>query len=475
VHSRRAIVNAILYAGRAGCPWRYLPKDFPPWQTVYGYFAAWRDDGTLQRIHDQLREQARAAAGRNITPASPGRSACYSLEVANQKSSGWRTGERENVSTSRGEDCWREMRPLADGDHAARDPVVAPPTLLDVPHLNGWAAQWDQLVDSSPLPSPFLRSWWLTGASGPGRHFLLVVDGAHLLGGLAVEKRHTMLSIRMMGDGALCPDHLDLLAAPGDETAVVDLLRDWLCRPGERLLDLRGIRAGSRLVEALPGHVRREPMAIVPFAPLPNSPEAYRATLPAQFRKNLRVSAKRLAAEGLANQTFRGRAVVQRLDTLRELHQSQWGSRSSFLPVIDRFAAGFAGGCAADEVVVHELRKDDLVVATVTAFEVAGRVSLYQSARLTDRRWRDATTVLLGAIIDDACVRGFKEVDFLRGDEPYKGRFTRNHREILRLVAGKGVVGRLGGAAHAATSQAMKTAVRGVRFGRSTVARWRPN
>ena len=39
---------------------------------------------------------------------------------------------------------------------------------------------WPALVDSSPLPSPFLRSWWLTGAGGPGHHFLLVVDGAQL-------------------------------------------------------------------------------------------------------------------------------------------------------------------------------------------------------------------------------------------------------------------------------------------------------
>jgi CelD/BcsL family acetyltransferase involved in cellulose biosynthesis len=350
---------------------------------------------------------------------------------------------------------------------------VGPPNLLDVPDLNGWAAQWDQLVDSSPLPSPFLRSWWLTGAGGPGRHFLLVVDGARLLGGLALEKRHPVLSVRMMGDGSLCPDHLDLLAAPGQEAAVVSLLRDWLCRPGERLLDLKGIRAGSRLIEALPGRVRREPMAVAPFTPLPDSPEAYRATLPSQFRRNLRVSAKRLASEGVMHQTIRGQAILQRLDTLRELHQSQWGSRSSFLPVFDRFVAGFAGGLAADEVVVHELRNDHLVIATVTAFEVAGRVSLYQSARLTDRRWRGATTVLLAAIIDDGCARGMNEVDFLRGDEPYKGRFTPNHREMSRLVAGKGVVGRLGGVTKAATFQATQTTARCVRFGRSTVARWR--
>ena len=248
---------------------------------------------------------------------------------------------------------------------------MAPPSLLDVSRLGQWATQWDQLVDASPLPSPFLRSWWLTGAGRPGRHFLLVVDGARLLGGLAVEKRHPMPSIRMMADGSLCPDHLDLLSAPGHETAVVSLLREWLCRPGEFLLDLQGIQVGSRLIEALPGRVRLEPMAVAPFTPLPDSPEAYRASLPSQFRKNLRVSAKRLAAEGVKHRTIRGQAVPQHLDILRELHQSQWGNRSGFLPVFDRFAAGFAGGCAADEVVVHELGNDDLVVATVTAFEVS--------------------------------------------------------------------------------------------------------
>jgi transposase len=66
----RRIVEAILYLDRAGCAWRYLPGDFPPWQTVYGYFAAWRDDGTLARLHDGLRTLARAAAGRNPEPTA---------------------------------------------------------------------------------------------------------------------------------------------------------------------------------------------------------------------------------------------------------------------------------------------------------------------------------------------------------------------------------------------------------------------
>ena len=68
VHPRRVIVNAILYVNRSGCAWRYLPKDFPPWRTVYGYFATWRDDGTLQQLHDRLRDAARTAAGRDPRP-----------------------------------------------------------------------------------------------------------------------------------------------------------------------------------------------------------------------------------------------------------------------------------------------------------------------------------------------------------------------------------------------------------------------
>jgi putative transposase len=66
----RQIVDAILYVDRTGCPWRYLPASFPPWQTVYGYFAAWRDDGTLARLHGGLRAAVRAAAGRDAQPTA---------------------------------------------------------------------------------------------------------------------------------------------------------------------------------------------------------------------------------------------------------------------------------------------------------------------------------------------------------------------------------------------------------------------
>ena len=69
-HPRREVVNAILYLVRTGCSWRQLPKDFPPWETVYWHFARWRDDGSLDRLHDALRDQVRRAEGRDREPTA---------------------------------------------------------------------------------------------------------------------------------------------------------------------------------------------------------------------------------------------------------------------------------------------------------------------------------------------------------------------------------------------------------------------
>jgi putative transposase len=69
-HSLREIVNALFYHSRAGGSWRLLPHDFPPWETVYGFFNRWSKNGTLARIHDSLRERTRVEAGREPTPSA---------------------------------------------------------------------------------------------------------------------------------------------------------------------------------------------------------------------------------------------------------------------------------------------------------------------------------------------------------------------------------------------------------------------
>jgi putative transposase len=69
-HSMREVLDAIFYISRGGCAWRLLPHEFPPWQTVYHYFRAWRMTGLWERIHGSLRERARVLAGREVQPSA---------------------------------------------------------------------------------------------------------------------------------------------------------------------------------------------------------------------------------------------------------------------------------------------------------------------------------------------------------------------------------------------------------------------
>jgi putative transposase len=66
----REVLNTIFYLNRTGCQWEMLPHDLLPKSTVYDYFAAWRNDGTWQRILDTLRAEIRLAVERQPTPSA---------------------------------------------------------------------------------------------------------------------------------------------------------------------------------------------------------------------------------------------------------------------------------------------------------------------------------------------------------------------------------------------------------------------
>ena len=55
----REVLNALLYLLRTGCPWRMLPREFPPRSTVYGYFRRFWQDGIWSTIQATLLMAAR--------------------------------------------------------------------------------------------------------------------------------------------------------------------------------------------------------------------------------------------------------------------------------------------------------------------------------------------------------------------------------------------------------------------------------
>src|SRR5215212_7848113 len=66
----REVLNAIFYVLKSGCPWRLLPKDFPPWETVYWWFGRWRTDGMFERLNAALRWRLRVRLGRDPLPSA---------------------------------------------------------------------------------------------------------------------------------------------------------------------------------------------------------------------------------------------------------------------------------------------------------------------------------------------------------------------------------------------------------------------
>jgi putative transposase len=66
----RELLNALLYLLRTGCPWRMLPREFPPKSTVYGYFRQFWKDGIWSSIQMTLLMAAREQAGREASPSA---------------------------------------------------------------------------------------------------------------------------------------------------------------------------------------------------------------------------------------------------------------------------------------------------------------------------------------------------------------------------------------------------------------------
>ena len=70
VYALRELFDALRWMVRAGCPWRLLPGDFPPWQAVQQQALRWTRAGCFESIVHDLRELVRVLAGRGAQPTA---------------------------------------------------------------------------------------------------------------------------------------------------------------------------------------------------------------------------------------------------------------------------------------------------------------------------------------------------------------------------------------------------------------------
>ena len=69
-HGWRMILDGIFYLLQSGCSWRMLPRDLPPWQTVYHYFRVWRKAGLWESLNQALRKRVRRKRHKNKSQPS---------------------------------------------------------------------------------------------------------------------------------------------------------------------------------------------------------------------------------------------------------------------------------------------------------------------------------------------------------------------------------------------------------------------
>ena len=69
-HALREIFDAIFYVLKSGCPWRLLPGDFPPWQTVFYHFRRFRLSGLWHLVFTILRAMERERRGKDPNPSA---------------------------------------------------------------------------------------------------------------------------------------------------------------------------------------------------------------------------------------------------------------------------------------------------------------------------------------------------------------------------------------------------------------------
>jgi putative transposase len=68
-YSQCMLINAVFYIIKTGCQWRFLPKDYPPWKTVYSFYKRAKDKGIWESVMRSLVEKSRLQLGRNADPS----------------------------------------------------------------------------------------------------------------------------------------------------------------------------------------------------------------------------------------------------------------------------------------------------------------------------------------------------------------------------------------------------------------------
>lgn len=311
---------------------------------------------------------------------------------------------------------------------------------------------WNDLVERSRNAGIFQTWEWVSCCHryfGRGRRLSIICvrDGGRILGLAPLEVRsiYGLPLRRLQFIGIEVSDYLDVISDPEHEDAVVSTVFDWLGSNHGHwdVLDLQQIPADSCLLRdqpSLSGRCRTLGQEMCPYLPLPDSWDTFLASLGKKSRWNLNYYERRARREfDMEMRALTEQELDEGMEAFFTLHQKRWRQRwlpgtfySRQMKQFHKEVAGLFLG--KDWLRLHGLRLNGQLQAVLYCFAHKHKGYYYLGGFEPELSKYSLGTVLTGHAIKDAIERGLTEFDFLRGNEPYKTRWTEESRTNSRLM-----------------------------------------
>jgi CelD/BcsL family acetyltransferase involved in cellulose biosynthesis len=314
--------------------------------------------------------------------------------------------------------------------------------------------EWTTLLAQSRARNIFLTwqwlfTWWLSWGNKRDRSLRILLlrrDGA--LEGIAplyVERSGYAKTLRFLGDAEADSDYLDFILRIGTEN-------EWLPRVFERLesdgdwdmMDISGIPETSITVEFLKKKTSLRFMEIRKFVcprlKLGQSWDEFIGTIDKGLRHDVK-RRRKIEADlwaGFYEITDRG-ALPGAMEELFELNKRRFAEKEKPSPFLSPDFEAFHRKAMPALFEAGMLRLlfmsiSGAVAACLYAFKYGDSYYYYQSGFNPEWRKLSPGSLMIGFAIERAMAEGAANFDFLRGDEPYKHRWTKDATQNLDLA-----------------------------------------
>lgn len=293
-----------------------------------------------------------------------------------------------------------------------------------------WRALWRACPAATPFQSPdWLIPWW--AAFHPGQlRTAAVFDGEALVALAPLYLETGPLGRRLLPVGIGISDYLDLLVHPARPDAgaalagAIGALDDW------EILSLEELAPGAAALAlpAPPGALDAgtEAQTACPVLALPGGPDPFRAAVPSDKRRHVRLAYNRAARrEGFRLEAVAPADIPGFLEDLYRLHGARWRERGEpgvlDDPAVRAFHAGAAPALAAAGLArFSRMWIEGEAVAAFYGLSDGRRAYAYLIGFDPDFAFESPGVVVVAEAIQAAAAEGLCEFHFLRGQEPYK-------------------------------------------------------